>query len=68
MFLAEHLDEEVRAAVHHFRVVSVLRHRVHHPEQLHDPSNSIEIAKLCLEHRKQLEPDEPGVLRPPLQS
>jgi xanthine dehydrogenase large subunit len=63
MLLAEHLDEEVRAAVHHRRVVGELGHGVDHPEQLDDSSNSIEVAQLLLEHREQLQPDETGVRR-----
>jgi hypothetical protein len=37
MLLAEYLDEEVRAAVDHLRLLVVVGHGVHHAEELRDP-------------------------------
>jgi hypothetical protein len=39
MLLAEHLGEEIRAAVDHLRLLAVVGHGVHHAEELHDPPN-----------------------------
>ena len=63
MLLAEHLDEEVRAAVDHLRLLAEIRHGIHHAEELHDTPNAIEVAELLLQHRKQVQTDEAGVLR-----
>ena len=63
MFLAEHLDEEVRAAVDHLGVLEEVGHGVHHPEQLQDPPHPIEVAELVPDDRKQVQAGQAGVLR-----
>jgi len=64
MLLAEHLDEEVRAAVDHLRLLAEIRHGIHHAEELHDTPNAIEVAEFLLQHRKQV-PDRRGERAPP---
>ncbi len=43
--VAEHLDEQIRAAVDYFRLVLEIRAAVHHAEDLHYPSDAIEITE-----------------------
>jgi hypothetical protein len=62
VLLAEHLDEEIRAAIDDLGMLDIVRHGIHHSEQLHDPSHPIEIAKLLLEHRKQVQADKASVM------
>src|SRR2546425_11618555 len=60
--VAEHLDEQVRAAVDHLRLVGELGRAVHHAEQLHHALHAVEAAELGLHHREQREPDRARVL------
>src|SRR6267378_4704865 len=60
--VAEHLDEQVRAAVDHLGLVGELRRAVHHAEQLHHALDAVEAAQFGLHHREQREPDRARVL------
>src|SRR3989441_7809735 len=60
--VAEHLDEQVRAAVDDLRLVAELGRAVHHAEQLHHAAHAVEAAELGLHHREQREPDRARVL------
>ena len=52
---AEDLDQQVRGAVRHEVLLLELGIRVDEHEQLHDPSDAVELADLCLEAREQVE-------------
>src|SRR5439155_667188 len=47
--VAEHLDEQVRAAVDDLRLVAELGRAVHHAEQLHHAAHAVEAAELGLQ-------------------
>src|SRR5882762_8051093 len=60
--IAEHFDEQVRAAVDDLGLVGELGRAVHHAEQLHHALDAVEAAELGLHHREQREPDRARVL------
>jgi hypothetical protein len=53
--IAEHLDEQVGAAVDHLGLVAELGHGVDHAQHLDDALDAIEVAQLGLHHRDQVE-------------
>ncbi len=59
--IAEHLDEQVGAAVDHFGLMAELGHGVDHAQHLDDPLHAIEVAELGLHDRDQAQAGLAGV-------
>ncbi len=56
--IAEYVDEQIRAAVDHARMLGKLRRRVDHPQQLDHLLHAAEIAQFVVQYRQQIEADE----------
>src|SRR5207244_887703 len=58
--VAEHLDQQVGAAVDDLRLIGELRDGVDHAEQLHHVIDAVERAERVARRRQEPEADEPG--------
>ncbi len=61
VFLAEDVDEEIRAAVDDERVLFEIGRGVDHAEQLDDALHAREVTEHLVQHREQVHADEPRV-------
>lgn len=55
--IAEYIDEQIRAAVDHVRMLGEIRRRVDHVQQLDDLLHAPQIAEFVMQHGEQSQPD-----------